>query len=75
MSDMITLKDGTEVPADDFWLYAPTWLIQKFAEPVTHLKKPDPIADAKSLLKANGYKVTNPRRNKAVAASAESGDR
>jgi hypothetical protein len=25
---VIVLKDGTEVPADDFWLYAPTWFIE-----------------------------------------------
>lgn len=30
----ITLKTGEEIPADDFWLYAPTWLIMKFGEPV-----------------------------------------
>ena len=32
--EYITLKDGTKVPADDFWLYAPTWLVMKFSEPV-----------------------------------------
>jgi hypothetical protein len=32
--DVITLIDGTEVPADDFWLYAPTWMILKYAEPI-----------------------------------------
>jgi hypothetical protein len=24
---VVVLKDGTEVPADDFWLYAPTWFV------------------------------------------------
>jgi hypothetical protein len=31
---VIVLKDGTKVPADDFWLYAPTWMICKYGEPV-----------------------------------------
>lgn len=33
-SKYITLKTGEKIPADDFWLYAPTWLVKKFAEPI-----------------------------------------
>lgn len=35
----ITLKDGTEVPADDFWIYAPWWFVKKFAEPIPTTEK------------------------------------
>lgn len=38
--DAIFLKDGTVVPADDFWLYAPTWVALKYGEPVRQKTPP-----------------------------------
>jgi len=39
--EYVTLKDGTQVPVEDFWLRAPMWLIQKFAEPIG--RQPDDV--------------------------------
>lgn len=44
MTAMIKMKDGSEIPADDFWLYAPMSVILRCSEPV--YIKPDPTCEA-----------------------------
>lgn len=40
MTEYIKLKDGREIPSDDFWIYAPTWLIRKYSEPAYVKSRP-----------------------------------
>jgi hypothetical protein len=47
----ITLNDGTEILAEDFWLRAPRHIIEKFSEPANiPLHAPSGIANLRAIL-------------------------